>query len=105
MPFAFGKAVAPPNTRPNISRAASTQNDWSIVDIPSLSTLGMNRTTRTRLRPLLRTRCLVLVVFAVFFAMLDQYRSFVSAKQPAQSLSTDRISAPELPRLYRRRGI
>src|ERR1700730_18502006 len=26
MPFAFGKAVAPPNTRPNISSAESTQN-------------------------------------------------------------------------------
>jgi hypothetical protein len=77
--------VAPPNTRPNISRAASTQNDWSIVDIPSLSTLGMNSTTRTRLRPLLRTLCLLRDVVVGLFAMLDQYRSLAPAAQRPQS--------------------
>src|SRR4051794_37312477 len=49
-PLARGKAVAPPKSRPNVSRAASTQCAWSIAVVPSRSTLGTNRTTRTALR-------------------------------------------------------
>src|SRR5882724_1715834 len=55
MPCAFGYAVAPPKTRPNISKAALTQRGWSTAVTPSRSTLGTNKTTRTRFSPPLRT--------------------------------------------------
>lgn len=54
IPFAFGYAVAPPNTLPNtlpnMESASSTQRCCSIGVVPSRSTLGMNRTASTRLR-------------------------------------------------------
>src|SRR2546422_6938651 len=48
MPCAFGYAVAPAKTRPNISKAPLTQRGWSTAVTPSRSTLGTNKTTRTR---------------------------------------------------------
>src|SRR5438093_3252348 len=81
MPFAFGYAVAPPNTRPNISSAESTQRGWSIAVVPSLSMLGTNRTTRTRLRPPPRAVRRLPGSLVRFSATHDQYRSLESTAQ------------------------